>query len=148
ERFARDLGEAIGLGDEPRENACPALRGLIEEEACALVARRHRLGKDFALLELKDRLDAAQEGVLQRSERGLLPLLARRLEQQRVLAVLHAGDDPLARRSGRIRGLVSLVLVLCPIAGDGADVESELSPVGPPSKAFVEPRDGGARAVR
>jgi hypothetical protein len=71
ERLARDLGKALGFGDEPREHARAALGRLVQKEAAALLARGHPLREDLAPFELEDRLDAAEERVLQRRQRGL-----------------------------------------------------------------------------
>jgi len=126
EGFARDLREHRGLGDEAREHACAALRRFVEEEAVAIVAGGHRLGEDLALLELELLLDAAQERVLQGGEGLLREARVGGLEEERVLAVLDARHDPLARRGGGVLLLLGLVGVARPLARDGVDAETEL----------------------
>src|SRR6185369_14777902 len=98
--------------------------GLVEAETTALVTSGHRLGGNLALLELDDGLDAPQERVFDRRKRGLREILSGGLQQERVLAVLHARDDPLPRRCGWVGRLVALILVLRPVAGDRVDVEA------------------------
>ena len=55
-----------------------------------------------------------------------------RLDEQRVLAVLDARDDPLARGLRGIDDLLVFVLVLGPVAGDRVDPEAQLLLVGAP----------------
>jgi hypothetical protein len=147
ERLERDVRDRRRLRDEAREHARAALGRLVEEEAGAEVARGHRLGEHLALLELEHRLDAAQERVLHGHEGRGRDVGVERLEQERVLAVLHARHDPLARARRRVGRLVALVVVLRPGPEHGIDAEPELRAVRPASQALVEAGDGRSGAV-
>jgi hypothetical protein len=76
------------------------------------VARGHRLGEHLALFELVDRLDAAQEGVLQRGRGGLRGRRTGDLDEERVLVVAHAWARSLRAAAGRRGCVVDLVFVL------------------------------------
>ena len=145
-----DGGEALLLAHDPREDAGPAFGGLVEQEAVANVAGGHRLGEHLPFLELEHRLDATQDRMLHGGQRDLGQGVVDGPEEQRILAVLHAGDDPLP---GRGRGVECLLvrlflLVPGPVPRYRIDAEAEDLLVGPAAQPLVEARDGRSGAVR
>ena len=149
-RPACDGGEALLLAHEPGEDAGTAFGGLVKQEALANVARRHRLGEHLAFLELEHRLDAAQDRMLHGGQRDLGKRVAGGPEEQRILAVLHAGDDPLPRRGRGVGCLLVRLFLLVPgpVPRNRIDAEAEDLLVGSAAQPLVEARDGRSGAVR
>ena len=150
QRRSCNTGQARLLTHEPRENAGPALGGLVEQKTLADVTRRHRLREHLALFELEHRLDATQDRMLHRGQRDFRKSLAGGSEEERVLAVLNAGDDPLPRRGRGIGGALVGVFVLAPgpVSRYRIDAKAEDLLVGSPAQTLVEARDRRAGAVR
>ena len=149
QRFPRHGGEARLLAHEPREHAGAALGGLVEQEAVADVARGHRLGEHLAFLELEHRLDAAQDRMLHGDQRNVRERIADGLEEERVLAVLDAGHDPLPGRGGGVEGALVRVVVLVPgpVPRYRIDAEAEDLLVRPAPQPLVQARDRRPGAV-
>ena len=150
QRFPRDGGEARVVAHEPREHAGAAFGGLVEQEAFAIVPRGHRFGEHLAFFELEHRLDAAQDRMLHGDQRDVRERIADGPEEERVLAVLDAGHDPLPGRGGGIECALVRVFVIVPgpVPGYRIDAEAEDRLVGPAPQPLVQARDRRPGAVR
>src|SRR5690606_27867617 len=112
QRLARDLRQRVRLGDEPGKDPGATLSRLVEQQPPASVSVGERLHEQLAFLQLVDRLEAANERVLEGGQCRRLD--RRRGEQvQRVLLVLHEGDYSLRGRAVRVR-LRLVFFFLCP----------------------------------
>src|SRR5260370_21034713 len=102
--------------------------------------------RQFVIFELVLHLQRAFEDGLQRRHHfGRLQVLW--LKEQAVAPVLDIGDDPLGTRGERIIGVVSRLLIFCPVAAFFIQHKAVLVLILAPHPARVETPEGGGMPI-